>query len=74
MIVKEVLDNGLTLITEEMPSVRSVAVGVWVAVGVMDGVGVGVQVPMLGGTAVAISNCATSSAVASVPKASSIAS
>jgi len=30
MIVKEVLDNGLTLITEEMPSVRSVAVGVWV--------------------------------------------
>jgi predicted Zn-dependent peptidase len=30
MIVKETLDNGLTLITEEMPSVRSVAVGVWV--------------------------------------------
>src|SRR5512139_2649104 len=30
MIVKETLDNGLTLITESMPSVRSVAVGVWV--------------------------------------------
>jgi len=30
MIVKETLDNGLTLITEEMPSVRSAAVGVWV--------------------------------------------
>jgi predicted Zn-dependent peptidase len=30
MIVKETLDNGLTLITESMPSLRSVAVGVWV--------------------------------------------
>ena len=30
MIVKETLENGLTLITETMPSVRSVAVGVWV--------------------------------------------
>ena len=29
MIVKEVLANGLTLITESMPHVRSVAVGVW---------------------------------------------
>ena len=29
MIVKEVLPNGLTLITESMPHVRSVAVGVW---------------------------------------------
>jgi len=29
MIVKEVLDNGLTLLTERMPHVRSVAVGVW---------------------------------------------
>jgi predicted Zn-dependent peptidase len=29
MIVKEVLDNGLTLLTEQMPHVRSVAVGVW---------------------------------------------
>ena len=30
MIVKETLDNGLTLVTESMPAVRSVAVGVWV--------------------------------------------
>lgn len=29
MIVKEVLENGLTLLTESMPHVRSVAVGVW---------------------------------------------
>jgi predicted Zn-dependent peptidase len=29
MIVKEVLENGLTLITESMPHVRSVAIGVW---------------------------------------------
>jgi predicted Zn-dependent peptidase len=29
MIVKETLDNGLTLITESIPEVRSVAVGVW---------------------------------------------
>jgi predicted Zn-dependent peptidase len=29
MIVKETLDNGLTLITESMPAVRSVAIGVW---------------------------------------------
>src|SRR5512139_2879037 len=29
MIVKETLPNGLTLITESMPEVRSVAVGVW---------------------------------------------
>ncbi len=29
MIVKEVLPNGLTLLTESMPSVRSVAIGVW---------------------------------------------
>jgi predicted Zn-dependent peptidase len=29
MIVKEVLENGLTLITEAMPHVRSVAIGVW---------------------------------------------
>ncbi len=28
-ITKEVLDNGLTLVTEAMPHVRSVAVGVW---------------------------------------------
>ena len=29
MIVKETLPNGLTLITEAMPQVRSVAVGLW---------------------------------------------
>ena len=29
MIVKEILPNGLTLLTETMPHVRSVAVGVW---------------------------------------------
>jgi predicted Zn-dependent peptidase len=29
MIVKETLPNGLTLITEAMPHVRSVAIGVW---------------------------------------------
>lgn len=29
MIVKETLPNGLTLITEAMPAVRSIAVGVW---------------------------------------------
>jgi predicted Zn-dependent peptidase len=29
MIVREVLGNGLTLLTESMPHVRSVAVGVW---------------------------------------------
>jgi predicted Zn-dependent peptidase len=30
MIVREVLENGLTLLTEAMPHVRSVAIGVWV--------------------------------------------
>jgi predicted Zn-dependent peptidase len=30
MIVKETLPNGLTLLTEAMPHVRSVAIGVWV--------------------------------------------
>ncbi len=29
MIVKQTLDSGLILITEEMPEVRSVAIGVW---------------------------------------------
>jgi predicted Zn-dependent peptidase len=29
VIVKEILENGLTLITESMPHVRSVAIGVW---------------------------------------------
>lgn len=33
MIVREVLDNGLRLVTEAMPHVRSVAIGVWVARG-----------------------------------------
>src|SRR5260370_40997748 len=29
MIIKEILPNGITLLTEAMPHVRSVAVGVW---------------------------------------------
>jgi predicted Zn-dependent peptidase len=29
MIVKEVLPNGITLLTESMPHVRSVAIGIW---------------------------------------------
>jgi predicted Zn-dependent peptidase len=33
MIVKEVLPNGLTLLTEAMPHVRSVAIGVWLKQG-----------------------------------------
>jgi predicted Zn-dependent peptidase len=33
MITKETLDNGLTLITETMPELRSVAVGVWLKKG-----------------------------------------
>jgi predicted Zn-dependent peptidase len=33
MVRKERLDNGLTLITERMPHVRSVAVGVWLCQG-----------------------------------------
>jgi predicted Zn-dependent peptidase len=33
MIVKDILPNGLTLITESMPHVRSVAVGVWLTRG-----------------------------------------
>ncbi len=33
MIVREVLDNGLRLITEAMPHVRSVSVGVWLTRG-----------------------------------------
>jgi len=33
MIVKEILPNGLSLITEAMPHVRSVAIGVWVKSG-----------------------------------------
>jgi predicted Zn-dependent peptidase len=33
MIVREVLDNGLRLLTETMPHVRSVSMGVWLARG-----------------------------------------
>jgi predicted Zn-dependent peptidase len=33
MIVREVLDNGLRLVTESMPHVRSVTVGVWLTRG-----------------------------------------
>jgi predicted Zn-dependent peptidase len=33
MIVKETLENGLTLVTEAMPEVRSVAIGVWLKCG-----------------------------------------
>ncbi|MBI2834679.1 MAG: insulinase family protein [Acidobacteria bacterium] len=33
MILREVLDNGLRLITETMPHVRSVAIGVWLTRG-----------------------------------------
>lgn len=33
MIVREVLDNGLRLITEAMPHVRSVSIGVWLTRG-----------------------------------------
>jgi predicted Zn-dependent peptidase len=33
MIIKEVLPNGLTLLTEAMPHVRSVAIGVWLKQG-----------------------------------------
>jgi len=33
MIVREVLDNGLRLITETMPQVRSVTIGVWLTRG-----------------------------------------
>ncbi|MFZ5649093.1 MAG: M16 family metallopeptidase [Bacillota bacterium] len=36
MIKKEVLDNGVTLLTEDIPHVRSVALGVWVNVGSRD--------------------------------------
>ena len=33
MFRKKVLDNGLTVLTEEMPHFRSVAIGIWVARG-----------------------------------------
>ncbi len=33
---KEVLDNGIRVVTEEMPSVKSVSIGIWVDVGSRD--------------------------------------
>jgi predicted Zn-dependent peptidase len=33
MVVREVMDNGLRLITESMPQVRSVTIGVWLTLG-----------------------------------------
>lgn len=33
VVSKTVLENGLTLVTEEMPSVRSVSVGIWLRTG-----------------------------------------
>src|SRR5512133_1970395 len=33
MITREILDNGITLVTEKIPHLRSVAVGVWVKKG-----------------------------------------
>ncbi len=36
MFRKEVLDNGLRVVTEKIPSVRSVSIGVWVDVGSRD--------------------------------------
>ena len=36
MVVREVLDNGLRLITETMPHVRSVTIGVWLTRGSRD--------------------------------------
>jgi predicted Zn-dependent peptidase len=33
MIVRDVLDNGLRLLTESMPHVRSVTIGVWLTRG-----------------------------------------
>jgi predicted Zn-dependent peptidase len=36
MFRKEVLDNGLRVVTEKIPSVRSVSIGIWVDVGSRD--------------------------------------
>jgi predicted Zn-dependent peptidase len=36
MVRKDVLDNGLRVVTEQMPAVRSVSIGVWVDVGSRD--------------------------------------
>ena len=38
MVVREVLDNGLRLITEAMPHVRSVTIGVWLMRGRIGGI------------------------------------
>ena len=32
-IKKEVLDNGLTILTEQMPHVRSISLGIWLKIG-----------------------------------------
>jgi predicted Zn-dependent peptidase len=32
-IQREVLPNGLTILTEEMPHIRSVSIGIWVKTG-----------------------------------------
>ena len=32
-IKKEVLDNGLTILTEQMPHVRSISMGIWLKIG-----------------------------------------
>ena len=32
-IQKEVLDNGLTILTEQMPHVRSISLGIWLKIG-----------------------------------------
>ena len=32
-VQKEVLSNGLTIITEPMPAVRSVSIGIWLRTG-----------------------------------------
>jgi len=36
MIRKEVLDNGVRIVAEKIPSVRSVSIGIWVDVGSRD--------------------------------------
>src|SRR5437773_12149858 len=36
MFRKEVLDNGVRVVTERIPSVRSVSIGIWVDVGSRD--------------------------------------
>jgi predicted Zn-dependent peptidase len=36
MVRKHVLDNGVRLVTEQVTSVRSVSIGIWVDVGSRD--------------------------------------